>query len=586
MKTTKKLLPFLFWLVTGVAVFILLQYYLEFHFYYVEQLQLFLYHRAFLSDLLFSFGGLSELISRWLLQFYIYPKVGALLTTVLLLTVAILMNGIAKKINPKVSLILIPLLSGVFIFFLHLNHNYYIAGTVAYIFTLAAFLFYLNIQRPVTNVIVSTLFTLLLFWWAGPTAFLFALTVTLWQLLTARKRVLHALAPLFVFVILAYVSVRLSWVGEYKQTFLPSIYFHPKLTPPPIIYFPWGLLLLLVVISYLLLNLNISRRLQYVVVAIQLLIVPVIAYILIPTHGQRSSAEYKKMDYYLRMERWNDIIEESKKPITNLLHAYYLNIALMETDQLGQQFLMFDQKGTKGLVPIEDKGLPSLMISNELNFTLGDIAASQRFAFEANLTVSKTGSPRLYKRLVQTNLINGEYAVAEKYIQLLEQTHAYRKWAMKQRRFLHNDKAVTDDPLLGKKRRGRPTENYLLASNDPVHKVNCLLKADPTNRSAFDYLASIFLFEKQVSLFIEFIDEYCTTEEYLMNLPEKFQEAIIVYHESDPSAWERYYVNPLVAEKYVNYKQLYLENRSDPRVADILYRSFGNTYWFYLMFNE
>jgi len=563
-----------------------LQHYFEFHFYYVEQLQLFLYHRAFLSDLLFSFGGLSELISRWLLQFFIHPKMGALITTALLLAIAILMNSVTKKINPKISLILIPLLSSVFIFFLHLNHNYYIAGTVAYILALAAFLFYLYIQRPIANLIVSTLFTLLLFWWAGPAAFLFAVTVTLWQFLTTRKRVLHALTPLFVFVILAFVSVRLSWVGDYRQTFLPAIYFHPKLTPPPIIYFPWGLMLLLVAISHLLRNLNISRRLQYVVVAGQLLIVPVIVYTLIPTHGQHSSAEYKKMDYYLRMEGWNDIIEGSKKPITNLLHAYYLNIALMETNQLGHQFLMFDQKGTKGLVPIEDKGLPSLVVSNELNFTLGDIAASQRFAFEANLTVSKTGSPRLYKRLIQTNLINGEYAVAEKYIQLLEQTHAYKKWAMEQRRFLYNDKAITDDPLLGKKRRGLPTDNYLLASHDPVHKVNSLLKADPTNRSAFDYLASIFLFEKQVSLFIELVDEYCTTEETLADLPEKFQEGIIVYYESDPSAWERYNVNPRVTEKYINYKQLYLENRSDPRVADILYRSFGNTYWLYLMFND
>lgn len=586
MKTVKKLLPFTFWLVTGIAVFLFLQHYFEFHFYYVEQLQLFLYHRAFLSDLLFSFGGLSELISRWLLQFFIHPKMGALITTALLLAIAILMNSVTKKINPKISLILIPLLSSVFIFFLHLNHNYYIAGTVAYILALAAFLFYLYIQRPIANLIVSTLFTLLLFWWAGPAAFLFAVTVTLWQFLTTRKRVLHALTPLFVFVILAFVSVRLSWVGDYRQTFLPAIYFHPKLTPPPIIYFPWGLMLLLVAISHLLRNLNISRRLQYVVVAGQLLIVPVIVYTLIPTHGQHSSAEYKKMDYYLRMEGWSDIIEGSKKPITNLLHAYYLNIALMETNQLGHQFLMFDQKGTKGLVPIEDKGLPSLVVSNELNFTLGDIAASQRFAFEANLTVSKTGSPRLYKRLIQTNLINGEYAVAEKYIQLLEQTHAYKKWAMEQRRFLYNDKAITDDPLLGKKRRGLPTDNYLLASHDPVHKVNSLLKADPTNRSAFDYLASIFLFEKQVSLFIELVDEYCTTEETLADLPEKFQEGIIVYYESDPSAWERYNVNPRVTEKYINYKQLYLENRSDPRVADILYRSFGNTYWLYLMFND
>lgn len=243
------------------------------------------------------------------------------------------------------------------------------------------------------SLIASTLFTLLLFWWAGPVAFLFVVTVILWQLLTDRKGVAQALVPLAVFAVLTYVGVRLSWVGDYKQALLPTLFFHSKMTPPPMIYFPWALLLLLVAVSYLLRNLKISRGLQYTVVAVQLLVVPVIAYGLIPTYGQRSTADYKKMDYYFRMERWNDIIEESKKPITNLLHAYYLNIALMETGQLGQQFLRFDQKGTEGLIPILDKGFPSLKVCNELYFTLGDIAASQWLAFEANLTVSKTGVP-------------------------------------------------------------------------------------------------------------------------------------------------------------------------------------------------
>ena len=253
---------------------------------------------------------------------------------------------------------------------------------MGYILTLVAFLIYLPIKRPAVKVIVATLLACLLFWWAGPVAFLFAITVTLWQCLTSRKQVLHALAPLFAVLILAYASIRLSWVSDWKQALLPIFYFHHKLTPPPLIYFPWVMLCLLVVTSFLLRNLKVSKRLQYASFIGQLIMVPLIAYWLIPTYGQRSSAEYKQMDYYVRMERWNDLIEASRKPITNFLHAYYLNIALMETDQLGKQFLRFDQKGIRGLVPTPDKGFATLIILNELNFTLGDIAASQQLAFE------------------------------------------------------------------------------------------------------------------------------------------------------------------------------------------------------------
>ena len=211
MKTIERLIPLATWLVIGMAAFLLVHYKFEFHFYYAEQLNLFLYNKAFLSDLFFSFGGVAELTGRWLLQFYIHPKIGALITTAILLSVAILMNGIAKKINRNVSLILIPLLTAIFIFFLHLNHNYYVAGTMAYAFALAVFLIYLHANQLVVKIITSTLFTCLLFWWAGSVAFLFAVTIGLWQLLTDRKQVLQALVPLFVVIILAYVSVR--WRG-------------------------------------------------------------------------------------------------------------------------------------------------------------------------------------------------------------------------------------------------------------------------------------------------------------------------------------------------------------------------------------
>lgn len=494
------------------------------------------------------------------------------------------MNKIAKKINTNVSLILLPLLATIFIFFLHLNHNYYVAGTIAFIFVLAVSLIYLNIVQPIAKIIVATFFTVLLFWWAGSVAFLFTIMIVLWQLLTDRKYILYSLIPLLLVIILAYVSVDLAWIGDYKQIFLPTLYFQSKLIPPLIIYFPWGLLLLLVLFSFALRDKKISKKFQYLVFTGQLIIACATIYYLSPVYGQFSSAQYKKLDCYARMGRWDAIIEESKKPINNLFHAYYLNIALMETNQLGKQFLQFDQKGMTGLVPAWDKRFPSLIILNELNFTLGDIAASQYFAFESNMTISKTGSPRFYKRLVQTNLISGDYPVAEKYIKLLEQTHYYKEWATEQRRFLYNDKTVEEDPLLGRKRRGRPSENYLLLATDQIYRLQLLAKTDPTNTAVIEYLASMFLFEKQISLFIEHIDKYYNTEESLLGLPDKFQEAIIVFYENDPNAWERYKINPVIVNKYINYRQMFLKNQDNPDIAEILNLNFGNTYWSYFMF--
>ncbi|WP_221405563.1 DUF6057 family protein [Dysgonomonas sp. Marseille-P4361] len=586
MKNIKKLLSSTIWLVIGITLFLLIQYFFEFHLYYAEQLQLFLYNKTFLSDLLFSFGGLSEIIGRWFLQFYLHPKVGALITTFLVLSVAIIMDRISKKINSNISLILLPLLTAVFFLFLHLDHSYYIAGTIAFILMLAAFLVYLYIDKPIVRIGVATVFTALLFWWGGSVAFLFSIAVLLWELLTDKKKILLSLIPLCLLLILAYVSVHFAWIGGYEQIFTPSLYFGIGITIPSITYFAWGGLVLLILLAYGLRNQKISDKNGLFVLIGQVIIATVITYYLLPIYGQFSSIQYKKLDYYARMERWNDIIEESKKPITNLLYAYYLNLALMETNQLGKQFFQFDQKGINGLVPKTDRNMSTLIISNEMNFALGDIAASQHYTFECNISISKTGSPRLYKRLVQTNLISGAYPVAEKYIKLLEQTHYYKEWATDQRRFLYNDQAVEEDPLLGKKRRGLPNENYLLLTTNVVSKLQLLAETDPTNRTAVEYLASLFLFGKQTASFIELIDKYYNTEEALLNMPEKFQEAIIVITEKSPTEWEKYKINPMIIQKYKEYKQMFLKNRNNPNLGNMLYQNFGNTYWSYFIFSN
>ena len=88
----------------------------------------------------------------------------------------------------------------------------------------------------------------------------------------------------------------------------------------------------------------------------------------------------------------------------------------------------------------------------DVYYTMGYVNLSQVSAFEAQESVDNK-SPYLWQRLVDTNIENGAYVVAEKYIKKLETTLAYRDWAHERRRFLYNDIAVLQNPVLGKKRK-------------------------------------------------------------------------------------------------------------------------------------
>ena len=63
---------------------------------------------------------------------------------------------------------------------------------------------------------------------------------------------------------------------------------------------------------------------------------------------------------------------------------------------------------------------------------------AQRFAFEAMEAIPNfRKSGRCLKRLAETNLINGQYEVAAKYLRILSKTLFYKDWAKK-----HDDLSI------------------------------------------------------------------------------------------------------------------------------------------------
>ena len=85
-----------FWLIVFGALFAFLQMCFEYHFYYIEQSQLFLFSEAYIRNKLLLPGGFSMLVAEFLVQFFIRPYVGALVTAALLTGVGVCTAGIVR----------------------------------------------------------------------------------------------------------------------------------------------------------------------------------------------------------------------------------------------------------------------------------------------------------------------------------------------------------------------------------------------------------------------------------------------------------------------------------------------------------
>ena len=575
-----------FWLIVFGALFAFLQMCFEYHFYYIEQSQLFLFSEAYIRNKLLLPGGFSMLVAEFLVQFFIRPYVGALVTAVLLTGVGVCTAGIVKRIAPVSGLFILYVLPMLALLFMHFDFNYRVQGTVCYLMMMALLCGYMRIRNDLFRLVAGCVLVPVLFWLAGSITVLFAGMVCLFEGLRKTPKWYISLIGVAEVLLLGVGTVYFSLMGEYRWVFGPDLYYHYTLHPKEIIYYSWICLPLVFLIAFFVRNKNsLSGKKLFAGISCiaQLAMIAAVLWWGMPKYSDAKTLKLKKLDYFARTEQWDKTIEECKGKLTNFLYMCHLNMALANKGELSDKMFNFDQRGPQGLLVQWNKSENISCMLSDIYFTMGATASSQEMAFEGYVSAMEDGNPRMLKRLVQTNLIYGTYPVAEKYISILEKTYAYRDWAQSQRKYLYNDEVVESDPILGTRRRMLPDRNSLAMIKGLAGDLALFLEKGPANSAALQYLGAMYLLAKDLEGFKALVEKYYGTE-FLPVLPVHFQEAVIVMSEKEPDSWKRFNVSETIVARFTDYKKQVLANRNNSAIAGLLNRSYGNTYWFYFMF--
>lgn len=75
----------LYWIFAYIVLYVLLQYYYKFHFFWIEQTQLYQNTAPYVLEKIQRPGGVALVISGFLMQYFAYPFVGAAIISVLLI---------------------------------------------------------------------------------------------------------------------------------------------------------------------------------------------------------------------------------------------------------------------------------------------------------------------------------------------------------------------------------------------------------------------------------------------------------------------------------------------------------------------
>lgn len=574
----------LFWLAIFGILFVFLQMYSEFHFYCLEQNQLFQFTTPYIVENIAMPGGLTVIVSEFLVQFFVLPYMGAALTAALLTAIGIGTEAVVRRIAPRSDAFALYLLPIATLLFIHFSFNYRMQGTVAYGLVLLALYIRMGIPSYMRRLATDLVFSVLLFALTGSAAGLYALAATAYELLNRTPRGYYSLSACAVVMLLGVCSVYFSVTGEYRLAFLPDAYYHLWLKPDDVIYYSWISLLLIIGIAFFIRNKKpLSGKKMIAGCLLQVLLIAGLCWWGVPKYGDSKSYKVKELDYYTGTEQWDKIIDASKGPLTNYLNMCYLNMALAHTNRLTEQLFDFDQRGTQGLVASWNKSANISSLLSDTYFAMGNVSNAQEMAFEAYISTPSAGNPRMLKRLVQTNLIYGTYPVAEKYINILANTYHYANWAEKHRPLLYNDALVEADPLLGTLRKCLPDDNYLIQTDGLNVDLRRISEKNPSYCASFQYLGACYLLSKDLDNFKWMIEKYYGTE-LLPTLPICYQEAIITLSEKEPDYWKRFNISETIVQRFAEYKKQVLANKNSSALPGLMNRAYGNTYWFYYMF--
>ena len=298
-----------------------------------------------------------------------------------------------------------------------------------------------------------------------------------------------------------------------------------------------------------------------------------------PVYYDARKYEVMEYDYLVRCQDWNAIIAKADKKTPDLpMTVCATNLALGMKGLLGERLFDFYQNGRQGLVPPFTRNFSTIMLTGEVYWQLGLVNTAQRFAFESMEAIPNyTKSSRAVKRLVETNLVNGEYEVARKYLCLLEKTLGYSQWAQRTKPLLGNEKAINEHPVYGRMRQLRLQEDIMFNEDEIDHILGQLMMQDKGNGLALQYLLAVPLLDRDIARFMNYM--VYVDKLHLGYCPRSCQEAIAFAFAQRNQLPPQGSVNEMVMRRFGEFTKAFAQGGKDAPQMSL----FTNTAWYYII---
>lgn len=549
------------------------------HLHFQEQYQLFLFDADYACDVLSLPGGMADYVGRFLTQFFIYAWVGAGLIALLLAAVQALVSH-GQRVSWVYALGFVPAL---FLWRLMLDENALLGTVVAVILCLLADQGVRRLPLGALRHVVAVLALPLLYWLSGPVALWLYTGLVILALAAQCRKAACVVAPVLIILSLALPTVarRLVAIDPDRLAYGVHYFRHSAHESWPL----WSAVASILVVRVA--NWAGGRwslsRLSPLVATLACW--AAVGAPLIMQGINHASEEVMAYDFMARSQQWNRILlaGDAKEP-NNPTSATVHNLALAMKGRLAERMFEYPQHGTAGFLPKFVRDPFSPLATSEVYYQLGMINTAQQFVFEAQEAIpdyQKSG--RCYKRLAETNLINGAYDVARKYLLALQQTWFYRSWATETLALLGNEEAIDRHPEYGRLRRLNIQASFFYSDRELPQMLGQLLMSNRQNRLAFEYLEATYLLEGNLDGFAQC---YSLGRELgYPVIPKAFLQGLLLFWSRDHAASEQMPAE-FRPDVVSSMHQFYADVQGKRLSPEQMKARWGKTYWYYYFYEK
>lgn len=560
-----------------------------------EQYQMFLFDIGYFLERIVLPGGLADYISEFLVQFYYMPVLGGTIIALLLMSIQAISWGLMKQYGMKAVFpgYLLSFVPSIVLWCAMGDQNLLLSFVVALSGALLMGWIHNRFHNRLVKVVFELVSTALVYWFLGPVVFLYA-ALMIGDTLMKGKQNGHILSSLGYSACLLILTV--AWILLTTQSLQYPLYrifsgLNYYRYPGTVSPLPLGVMIWTVVVVFFGMVPDGHawiKKLQQskVVMALAYVLVIVSSWFGIKASFDAMTYDLIDYDFLVRTEQWDKIIEKAeKKQATTPLSVSCVNLALSQKGQLADRLFEFYQNGGEGLFPTFTRDMISPVSTAEIFFRLGMVNDAERYMFEAQEAIPNyRKSARLTRRIIECEIINGNYQVAAKLLRRLQKTLFYSNWANQTMALLGNEKAINQHPIYGKLRKYREKkQDFLFSDREMDQMLGLLFLNDNHNRMAYEYLVCYELLQRDMEKFMQYypLGRFVDYD----HIPRSFQEILIgnwMKTHSDPRTIP-YSVDAQNVNNTLNFIQLYMQNPKNPQLGQQPYVSNA---WHYMMVQD